>query len=105
MNFSGVKKNANQTSDGTYTMKAETPPNLLDNSPQASNLSKIEILIVDDNIFNLSTLQTMIKMKFGLESITVCSGQLALKSVQQQIALKVDDEPPFKIIFMDCNMP
>lgn len=65
--------------------------------------SRIEILIVDDNIFNLSTLQTMIKMKFGLESTTVCSGQLAIKSVIDQP--KAEDEPPFKIIFMDCNMP
>jgi len=51
----------------------------LNSSTLVSN--RIEILIVDDNIFNLSTLQTMIKMKFGLESTTVCSGQLAIKSV------------------------
>jgi hypothetical protein len=50
------------------------------NSPTPVS-NRIEILIVDDNIFNLSTLQTMIKMKFGLESTTVCSGQLAIKSV------------------------
>ena len=47
----------------------------------------------------------MIKMKFGLDSHTVCSGHLALKNVQEQIIPKNEDEPPYKIIFMDCNMP
>lgn len=45
----------------------------------------------------------MIKMQYGIESETVCSGQLAIKAVLDQP--KLEDEPPYKIIFMDCNMP
>ena len=33
-----------------------------------------QVLIVDDNIFNLSTLQTLIKLKFEIESVIVSSG-------------------------------
>lgn len=42
-------------------------------------------------------------MQYGIESETVCSGQLAIKAVLDQP--KLEDEPPYKIIFMDCNMP
>ncbi len=53
----------------------------------ASNNSqnKIDILIVDDNVFNLQTLKTMIKVKFGVDSTTVHNGHHAIKMVQQEI--------------------
>ena len=47
--------------------------------------NKIDILIVDDNVFNLQTLKTMIKVKFGVDSTTVHNGHHAIKMVQQEI--------------------
>ena len=34
-----------------------------------------KIMIVDDNIFNLATMSTLIKIKFGQEVIQVSNGQ------------------------------
>jgi CheY-like chemotaxis protein len=78
----------------------------------SSSQDKVDILIVDDNVFNLQTLKTMIKVKFGIESITLHNGHHALKLIEQEIEKASHSspsneelEPPFKIIFMDCNMP
>lgn len=54
----------------------------------------------------------MIKMKFGIESLAVHNGHHAIKMVQKEIEAARKSSPPneeldapFKIIFMDCNMP
>jgi len=48
-------------------------------------------------------------MKFKKESITACSGSIALKEVEEKLkTAKVKGtklEAPFPVIFMDCNMP
>lgn len=75
-----------------------------------------QILIVDDNMFNLTSLQTMIRMKFNINSTVCSSGQISLEFIEQRINLllsnrKVEEEEkevemaPIQIIFMDCNMP
>ena len=76
------------------------------NIPKTKN-SKVtedldQILIVDDNIFNLQTLQTMIKLKFKQPSVIASSGEIALEFVNKRIK---ENKPPFKLVFMDCSMP
>ena len=53
----------------------------------------------------------MIKIKFKIESLTASSGEAALDHLKQRIQQNQDNEgcdssdTPFKIDFMDCNMP
>ena len=63
-----------------------------------------KILIVDDDMFGLTTLQTLMKITFDLEPKTCMNGQQALQLVQQKIE-NDKSTSPFKIIFMDCEMP
>jgi CheY-like chemotaxis protein len=42
-------------------------------------------MIVDDNVFNLQTMQTMIKLKFKIDTVAVCGGQEAIDEVQKKI--------------------
>lgn len=49
-----------------------------------------QILIVDDNMFNLTSLQTMIRMKFNINSTVCSSGEFALDFIEQRIKLIVD---------------
>ena len=44
-----------------------------------------QILICDDNMFNLTTLQTMISVKFHLDTIICSSGQQALDVIQSRV--------------------
>ena len=44
-----------------------------------------EVLIVDDNMFNLTSLQTIIFIKFGLNSSICSSGKLALQFIDERI--------------------
>eukprot|EP00347_Sterkiella_histriomuscorum_P013549 403364289 len=72
-----------------------------------------EILIVDDNIFNVVTLQAILQMQFGHLSDKASNGQEAV----QKVIEKYNDSKEkigscscvkvcqYKIIFMDCNMP
>ena len=61
-----------------------------------------QILIVDDNIFNLNSLQQMIFIKFTIESKIFSSGKMAIEHIEQKINQK---KMHIKIIFMDCSMP
>jgi CheY-like chemotaxis protein len=54
-------------------------------APKEEEDKRIQILIVDDNIFNLTTLQTMIKIKFKIESLIASSGEAALDHLKQRI--------------------
>ena len=56
----------------------------------------------------------MIKIKFKIETLTASSGEVALDHLKQRIqenhSLNNNEhfdssEAPFKIVFMDCNMP
>ena len=61
------------------------------NIPKTKNTKVVEdleqIMIVDDNMFNLQTLQTMIKLKFKQASIIASSGEIALEFVNKRIKL------------------
>ena len=56
----------------------------------------------------------MIKIKFKIDSLTAASGEAALDHIKKRIKENHDlnnnenfdsSEAPFKIVFMDCNMP
>lgn len=85
--------------------KLEEPPI----SPEQQHLGcdRPKILIVDDEIFNLATLQTLIKIRFKLASETVSNGEEAIERVRQRIRLEdgASESPQYRVIFMDCRMP
>ncbi|CDW83581.1 multi-sensor hybrid histidine kinase [Stylonychia lemnae] len=71
-----------------------------------------QILIVDDNVFNIITLQTILEMNFKQKVEKATNGKEGVDKVMERIEL--DRQEPchcdknnhnFKIIFMDCNMP
>ncbi|CDW86801.1 -like sensor kinase protein [Stylonychia lemnae] len=71
-----------------------------------------DILVVDDNIFNVVTLQTILEFQFNLKSDKAMNGLDALKKVEERINLQQDSpcfcklqRKNYKLIFMDCNMP
>eukprot|EP00347_Sterkiella_histriomuscorum_P024327 403331514 len=74
--------------------------------------SRQDILIVDDNIFNIVTIQTILEFQYGLTSDKAMNGEEALEKVQQRAELNKScpcycsqNRKNYKLIFMDCNMP
>jgi PleD family two-component response regulator len=73
---------------------------------------RYEILVVDDNIFNIMTLQTIIECSLKMQTDKALNGKEAVQKVMK-MAEENDSEPckcsrkrtNYKIIFMDCNMP
>ncbi len=65
------------------------------------------ILIVDDNMFNIVTLQTMLELQFKVKSEKATNGHEAVRKVMERKALCACGEPRpvYNLIFMDCNMP
>jgi len=63
-----------------------------------------EILIVDDDSFNLAALETIIKpMRFSVQ--TAFNGQEAYDLVVRRLEGCSINCKPYKMIFLDCNMP
>eukprot|EP00347_Sterkiella_histriomuscorum_P016217 403354040 len=74
--------------------------------------TRTDILVVDDNIFNIVTLQTILEYQFNLRSDKALNGQDAVDIVKQRINMNNHNQcicyhhrANFKLIFMDCNMP
>lgn len=70
------------------------------------------MLIVDDNIFNIVTLQTLLEIKFGITSDKASNGKEGVDKVKERLNDNTLDNCTcaqgshnYKIIFMDCNMP
>eukprot|EP00347_Sterkiella_histriomuscorum_P001618 403371338 len=76
---------------------------------------KSKILVVDDNVFNLVTIQSILELKFGLQSDRATHGLEAFELFKQRIS---DDQnccdnqncpirfnKGYKLILMDCSMP
>jgi CheY-like chemotaxis protein len=68
--------------------------------------------VVDDNVFNIMTLQTMIETTLRLESEKALNGRVALDLVLKRHSenmrhpcLCPRNRCNYKLIFMDCNMP
>eukprot|EP00347_Sterkiella_histriomuscorum_P014290 403361440 len=74
--------------------------------------SRPQILIIDDNVFNIVMLQTLLEMQFnqrvekatnGLEGIQKIKERQKLNETQPCICDNLNEN--YKIVFMDCNMP
>ncbi len=71
-----------------------------------------DILVVDDNVFNIMTLQTILESSLKIKSDKALNGKIAVDMVAKRI-LENENEPcrcsrkrvNYKLIFMDCNMP
>ena len=85
-------KNENNDLNTQNTLNETRSPNLSINH----DIDKPDILLVDDEEFNLSSLQSLLKME-KLTVDTACNGEDAIRIIQQN--------PTFKLIFMDVYMP
>ena len=66
------------------------------------------VLIVDDNMFNLITLETMIELQFQIKVDKATNGLEAVNKVKERFKLTSmngNTQPFYSLIFMDCNMP
>ena len=63
------------------------------------------MLLVDDNVFNIKTMQSLLKLKYSIMPVVAMNGEEALKKVEERLKECKDGEQPFKLILMDCNMP
>ena len=61
------------------------------------------MLIVDDNIFNIITLQMMLE-PLNLKSDMALNGLDALEKIKSRREQAPADNM-YKVVFMDCNMP
>ncbi|CDW73961.1 pas domain s-box protein [Stylonychia lemnae] len=70
-----------------------------------------DILIVDDNIFNLVTLEAILQLQLKLQVDKATNGLEAVTKVKQRyqdsanIKCSCNRQNGYKLIFMDCNMP
>ena len=60
------------------------------------------VLIVDDNVFNLNVLESMLK-KMHIACLKAINGQEAIRLVRESQGRKCCS--PLKLVLMDCNMP
>ncbi|CDW74713.1 multi-sensor hybrid histidine kinase [Stylonychia lemnae] len=74
--------------------------------------TRSDVLVVDDNIFNIVTLQTILEYQFNISSDKAMNGQEAVDIVKHRIAMNntnqcicYNQRQNYKVIFMDCNMP
>ncbi len=75
-------------------------------------LKRPRVLIVDDNIFNIITLQSILELQFGIQSDKASNGKEGVDRVLERYnENKIDScvcsqgNDNYKVIFMDCNMP
>ncbi|TNV83761.1 hypothetical protein FGO68_gene16545 [Halteria grandinella] len=131
-NFNGIqcgaRKLADQISQGRFENDTLSLVNLVQKYKRKSELQSVEkfirerslcpckerkdILVVDDNVFNLITLQSILHETFKIDSDSAMNGEEAVECVKER-QLEVQERPcicgmgsrNYKFIFMDCNMP
>ena len=69
-----------------------------------------QILIVDDEIFNIEAAKVILECKLHLKYMDFISDQAmngleALQKVKQNVEENNDEFCKFELILMDCNMP
>ncbi|TNV83865.1 hypothetical protein FGO68_gene3753 [Halteria grandinella] len=71
-----------------------------------------DILVVDDNVFNLITLQSILHETLKVDSDSAMNGQQAIERVKERQLEQLErpckcgkGRSNYKFIFMDCNMP
>lgn len=62
-----------------------------------------QILIVDDNVFNVMTLQCILKESAGVESDAAVNGEEAVERVRARACGRCGHS--YRLVVMDCNMP
>jgi len=75
-------------------------PNVVE-YPERKEERRADILIVDDSVFNLITLHTLIDKTYGLKCQEASNGEIAI----DMIARAELERRQYKLVFMDCNMP
>ena len=60
-----------------------------------------EILIVEDDIYNIITLEAMLEFLCNKKCDKAMNGQEAVDKVKEMLKRRKN----YKLIFMDCNMP
>ena len=79
-------------------------------SVSAHSLSAVkvpQILVVDDDVFNISTM-SMVLQKCGYTCDTAFNGKQAIQKIterQSQDQVSSTKSKQYKLVFMDCNMP
>ena len=75
-------------------------------------LMRKDIMIVDDNVFNILTLQTILESLCNLQTDKALNGREAIdKIISRQRENEANPcicrmkRANYKLIFMDCNMP
>ena len=71
-----------------------------------------DILVVDDNVFNIMTLQTILETSMKVKSDKALNGRIAVELIQRRIEDEAREpctckrkRANYKLVFMDCNMP
>lgn len=72
-----------------------------------------QVLVVDDNIFNIMAVKTLIQSDadFEIECDQALNGRLALEAVEKREALVAEGcrcgkgKANYRLVLMDCNMP
>ena len=72
--------------------------------------SRSKILIVDDNVFNVMTLEMMINHSLNQEVDKALNGKEAVDQFLKRAAMDPchchrNTPLPYQLVFMDCNMP
>ena len=88
--------------------------NIFFDTPQITNIQSIanpvklsQILVVDDDVFNISTI-SMVLQKCGYTCDTAFNGKQAIQKIlerQPSNQLSSSKAKQYKLVFMDCNMP
>lgn len=74
----------------------------LDGGPQQQDQGAVPILIVDDTVFNIYLLKSMIEKKFKVKTDSAISGEEAIMMCSQRIARGQD---AYRLTIMDIHMP
>eukprot|EP01016_Furgasonia_blochmanni_P029213 TRINITY_DN3075_c0_g1_i4.p2 TRINITY_DN3075_c0_g1~~TRINITY_DN3075_c0_g1_i4.p2 ORF type:complete len:208 (-),score=39.98 TRINITY_DN3075_c0_g1_i4:160-783(-) len=78
-------------------------------SPTTSSHECIDVLLVDDNDFNLTSLQKMLGRFFQLKCHNAYNGEQAIEKIKKKLKESANCEEcknkPYKLVFMDCDMP
>ena len=80
---------------------------LISSDPTLTTIKTPQILVVDDDVFNISAL-TMVLHKLGYSCDTAFNGKQAIQKImgrQLNDHSRSNPTKQYKLVFMDCNMP
>ena len=74
------------------------------------NINKRQILIVDDEIFNIEAIKVILEHRFDISNVdSICeiamNGQESVLKVMNNVSKNNDAYCNYDLILMDCNMP